>query len=62
MNKNELSEIVKFLSQTGVVEVVSTCEENELIGIYYQSKIMKQSYKNYPEFLLCDWTFKLNIF
>lgn len=42
-----------------VVQVL-TDEQNELKGIYYQSKFMKKCFANYPELLLFDATYKLN--
>ena len=44
----------------GAVVEVTVNGENVLSGIYFQDKIMRETYQRYPEILFVDATHKLN--
>ena len=55
ISKNDVSDIVEYLNQKDVVDVLID-SENNFKAIFYQDQYMKNIYERYPEILLVDET------
>ena len=55
ISKNDVSDIVAYLNQKDIVDVLIDSENNFKV-IFYQDQYMKNIYERYPEILLVDET------